>query len=140
MIFLAVSLPGVVILLHGKFTTKAAPALLYPDSVSHRLAFMVPPPAPPDATWFVPPLTMAWEQDLVLQRLGRGNIALFGSDERGDPLPVISTDRATQVLHVIRGPDSFTMAAVIWRESGHNDLSDLSVKTTATRMVQGRVV
>lgn len=115
-IFLTVTLPGVVILVRKRMH-GGAPPLMYPDAMSHRLAYMTPLPAPPDATWVVPPVTKAWIDELAVNRCGATR-AEYGTDVHGDPVPMISDDHVAQV--VFRGdppPGHRAAAIVLWQET-----------------------
>jgi hypothetical protein len=62
-IFLAISLPGAVILFKKKLDPNAAPMYLPAPAYTDRL-FNDPSPAPPDAARVVPPLTQQWLAEL----------------------------------------------------------------------------
>ena len=141
--FVALSLPGVIILVHKKYTTKTSPALLYPDSMTGRLAYMVPLPVPPDATFFVPPLTRAWVDQVDQEQNSQDTaLPLHRVDERGDPVPLLSNDHQVQITRLDRSNAIIRCSGLIWQEAAAADLPDLAVNgpQAAGRLLQEQVV
>src|SRR4051794_33309752 len=90
-LFLAVSLPGAVILFKKKMQPGAVP-LGMPDFVRRRLPYMAPQVTPDDQVIrVIPPLTGTWVADLCRER------AAGAVQPRNGPLPVTSSDRVVQV-------------------------------------------
>jgi hypothetical protein len=90
-LFLAVSLPGAVILVKKKMQPGAAPMGM-PDFVRRRVPYMVPLATPDDQVLrVVPPQTGAGVGELIRRR------AAGAAEPRHGPLPVTSSDRVVQV-------------------------------------------
>ena len=107
-VFVAVSLPGAVILFRKKLDPTAH-RLDQPDPVLNRLPYMVPPPAPPGVRWVVPDLTQRWVAELA----GPGG-PLSAAPPGPQWEPVISGDHLLQVLRADREADSMRLSLLVW--------------------------
>src|SRR5258706_12692966 len=87
-IFLAISLPGAVILFKSKLDPSAAPMYL-PDPVRQRLPYMAPQGTPDQVARVVRPLTGQWVEKLT-RRQGEGEVLIRKR------LPVLSDDHLLQ--------------------------------------------
>ena len=107
-LFLAVSLPGAVILFKKKLDPTSSPMGM-PDYVRRRLPYMVPL-ATPDSQVIrvIPPLTGAWVSDVHREQGGDGPVWLKG------PLPVTSDDRILQVTGLKEAAGGTTFYAIAW--------------------------
>src|SRR5438270_478817 len=85
-LFLAISLPGAVILFKRKLDPAAAPMYL-PDPIRQRLPYMAPQWMPDEVTRVIPPLTGQWVDELNRDNGGGAEVLLR------DRLPVLSDDR-----------------------------------------------
>jgi len=93
--FLAVSLPGAVILFKKKLD-PSAPRLDQPDPVLRRLPYMTPLPVPPGMKWIVPDRTFQWLR-LLSQQMS-GTLPYSAAPPGPEWEPVISRDHRLQVL------------------------------------------
>ena len=108
--FLAISLPGAVVLFRKKLDPNAA-RMDQPDAVVSRLPYMAPPLARPGVKWVVPPRTQAWLEQLNRQHGGKRAL-LFS---RSDPWsPVISDDHLMQVVDLSRDSSGAHTSIVLW--------------------------
>ena len=104
-IFLAVSLPGAVMLVKKKMRPGATPApLSRPDPVRRELPYMAPQVTSDRVARYVPPLTRQWLIDIDRSRGGSGEILLR------DRQPVVSDDRSLQVFNVAKS----TITLILW--------------------------
>jgi hypothetical protein len=104
-IFLAVSLPGAVILVKKKMRPGATPApLSRPDPVRRELPYMAPQVTSDRVTRYVPPVARQWLSEIDRSRGGSGEFLLR------DRQPVMSDDRSLQVLNAT---DS-TVTLILW--------------------------
>jgi hypothetical protein len=92
-IFLAISLPGAVMLVKKK-SEPGAPAMSMPDYVRQRLPYMAPQRTPDSVIRVVPELTGRWV-DAVNREQGGGPAVLMNGH-----VPLISDDRAVQVVSI----------------------------------------
>lgn len=136
-VFLALSLPGAVILFRKKLDPSAS-RMDQPDAVLSRVAFMAPPPVPPGVRWMVPPQTRAWLEELTQKRAGTP----LASTVVGGPEwePIISEDHRLQVMSVSTVKDATTAGLLLWRGATSIEASNyrLDVKF-GSRAEQGTV-
>lgn len=110
--FLAVSLPGAVILFIRKLDPNAAPMYL-PDPVRHRLPYMAPQWTPDEeVTRVIPPQTGQWLEDLNRQQGNAEPILLR------EQIPVISTDRLIQVVKAKIKDSKLIVQLIAWDSYG----------------------
>ena len=110
-LFLAISLPGAVILFRKKLD-PTSPRLDQPDRVTRRLPYMAPPPAPPDVKWVVPDLTRQWLAEVVRPR----GAALVSAAEPGPKWePVISADHLLQVMIAANAGAAWRVELLLWQ-------------------------
>jgi len=108
-IFLAISLPGAVILVKKKLRPDAAPApLSRPDPVRRQLPYMAPQVTSDKVVRYVPPMTREWLMEVDRSREGTGEFLMR------DRQPALSEDRSLQVLNVT---DS-TLTLILWDGGG----------------------
>jgi hypothetical protein len=111
-VFLAVSLPGAVILFIRKLDPNAAPMYL-PDPVRHRLPYMAPQWTPDEeVTRVIPPQTGEWLEEINRQQGNTEPILMR------DRLPVISTDRLIQVAGTKTIDSKFIVHLIAWDSYG----------------------
>ena len=94
-VFLALSLPGAVILFKKKLD-PSAPRLDMPDAVTHRLPYLTPLPVPPGMKWIVPDRTFQWLKNLSQQTATTQPYSAAPPGPEWEP--VISPDHRLQVL------------------------------------------
>jgi len=111
-IFLAVCLPGAVILFRKKLNPNARPIFMS-DEMEHRLPYMAPGPTPPGRVRVVPPGTWAFLQKLVSQKTGEKQVA-SESAANGEPTPILSEDRQLQVVAIRKGSGKAIVDLVSW--------------------------
>jgi len=111
-IFLAICLPGAVILFRKKLNPNARPIFMS-DEMEHRLPYMAPGPTPPGRVRVVPPGTWAFLQKLVSQKTGEKQVA-SESAANGEPTPILSKDRQLQVVAVRKSGDKAIVDLVSW--------------------------
>ena len=109
--FLAISLPGAVVLVRKKMRPGATPApFSRPDPVRRQLAYMAPQATSDRVSRYVPPLTRQWLCEMDRLRGGSGE---FLVRERS---PVMSEDRLLQVLNAGSDEDGSTVSLIVWGE------------------------
>ena len=106
--FLAVSLPGAVILFKKKLE-PTAPAMYLPDPVKRRAPYMMPRDVPPQVTRYAPELTAQWVEGLARERAGGAAEVMLH-----DRLPVVSDDRALQLIGVAADSSGTVLHALAW--------------------------
>ncbi len=131
-IFLAVCLPGAVILFRKKLNPNARPIFMS-DEMEHRLPYMAPGPTPPGRVRVVPPGTWAFLQKLVSQKTGEKQVA-SESAANGEPTPILSEDRQLQVVAIRKNGDKAIVDLVSWDPAA----SEETVKYSASLEVDGR--
>ena len=94
-IFLAISLPGAVMLVKKK-TEPGAPPMSMPDYVRQRLPYMAPQRTPDSVIRVVPELTGQWVE-ATNRELAEGPVVLMNGH-----VPLISDDRAVQVVSIAK--------------------------------------
>ena len=72
-VFLAISLPGAVILVRKKLQ-PGAPRMDQPDVIVTRLPYMTPLPQPPGVKWIVPDQMRAWLEEVIRERTGKAGM------------------------------------------------------------------
>ena len=111
-LFLAISLPGAVILFKKKLD-PAAPAMFLPDPVRTRIPYTAPVPDLPGVRRVVPPLTASWLTGVVAERAGAGFVRVHRAGTPGKA-PAISDDRAVEVVAMKASGAGTTLCLVIW--------------------------
>ena len=110
--FLAISLPGAVMLVKKKMRPGATPApLSSPDPVRRQLVYMAPQVTSDHVARYVPPRTREWLSQIDQARGGSGEFLMR------DRQPVLSDNRILQVLNATAAIEKTTVALVIWDES-----------------------
>jgi hypothetical protein len=122
-LFLAISLPGAVILFKKKLAPGAA-RMDQPDAIVRQLPYMAPIPVPPGVKWIVPPRTRQWLENLN-RRFGNGDL-LSASDDPQRWQPVISDDHVVQEVSVGQSSTGVTISLLIWDPSLESDSADYS--------------
>jgi len=113
--FLAISLPGAVILFHKKLDPRAR-RMDQPDVMTDRLPYMTPLPVPPGVKWVVPDRTRAWLEELAKTKMG--GLELLSASPAGPRwMPIISQDHLVQVMTAIEMPVSTRIGLLIWDAS-----------------------
>ena len=84
-----------------------------PDAASRRWAYMVPPPAPANVTWVVPPRTAQWVAQLVASH-GQSTALLTADRDGRFPPPAISPDHWAQIAAIARSARRMHVALLIW--------------------------
>jgi hypothetical protein len=111
-VFLAVSLPGAVILVRKRLQ-PGAPRMDQPDVMVTRLPYMTPPPAPPGVKWIVPDQTRAWLEQVMKERTG--NARMLSSAPPGPQWePVISDNHLLQVMSATSKDGGLRLAILLW--------------------------
>ena len=106
-VFLAVSLPGAVILFKKKLDPNAA-RMDQPDAIVRQLPYMAPLPAPPGVKWVVPVQTRAWLLQLTDNQL------LSASDDPRRWQPAISNDHIFQVMSCRYENAVVVISLIVW--------------------------
>jgi hypothetical protein len=134
-LFLAVSLPGAVILFKKKMQPGAVP-LGMPDFVRRRLPYMAPMMTPDDQVIrVVPTLTGAWVDGLCRGR------AAGAMRPRNGALPVTSSDRVVEVTGLKEQGGRTTLFLLAWEGGyGVEAARYRLVATAGGERVDGRVV
>jgi len=118
-IFLAVCLPGAVILFRKKLNPNARPIFMS-DEMEHRLPYMAPGPTPPGRVRVVPPGTWAFLQKLGSQKTGEKQVA-SESAANGEPTPILSEDRQLQVVAIRKGSGKAIVDLVSWDDGSSEE-------------------
>lgn len=135
-VFLAISLPGAVILFRKKLDPRAS-RMDQPDAVVTTLPYMAPPSARPGVRRLVPPQTQAWLEQLNRERHG-GRELLSGRE--GAWSPVISDDCAMQVVDLDARPPGARVSIVLWdAASGAGARPTLTASMPDGRSVTGQI-
>jgi hypothetical protein len=135
-IFLAVSIPGAVILVKKKMQPGSAPMGM-PDFVRRRLPYMVPLATPDDQVIrVIPPQTGAWVGDLIRRR------AAGAAEPRQGRLPVTSADRRVQVTGLKEEGGRTLLYLLAWEGGYGVDVAKYRVAATAGagERFDGRVI
>jgi len=114
-IFIAISLPGAVILFRKKLKPDARPIFMT-DEVERRLPYMAPEPTPPGFKRVVPPQTSAFVENLAKER-GGGVQLLFEIGPQGQRRPILSPDRQLQAVALRRATEINLLDLVEWDKS-----------------------
>ena len=122
--FLAISLPGAVILFRKKLDPHAR-RMDQPDVITTRLPYMTPRPAPPDVKWIVPDQTRAWLEQLTQSHTG--NSRMLSATSGPQWTPVISEDHLVQVMSARESGDSLHIGLLIWSDANEPGAADFSV-------------
>src|SRR6184192_356162 len=117
-VFLAISLPGAVILFKKKLDPRAPPMFM-PDYVKRRLPYMAPQRTPADqVVRFVPDLTGQWVDQLNQTYGSRGAQVLMNRRQA-----ITSDDHLIQLVSVIRVNSITTVHLIAWDDSYGTDLA-----------------
>jgi hypothetical protein len=111
-VFLAISLPGAVILVRKKLQ-PGAPRMDQPDVIVTRLPYMTPLPQPPGVKWIVPDQTRAWLEQVTKDRTGKAGV-LSAAPPGPQWEPVISQDHLIQVMAVWPEGSSTRLSLLVW--------------------------
>jgi hypothetical protein len=123
-LFLAISLPGAVILFKKKLDPGAA-RMDQPDAIVGQLPYMAPVPAPPGIKWIVPPRTRLWLAGLN-RGFGHGDNLLSATDDPQRWQPVISGDHLIQVVSVSHSGAGVRPSVLVWDPSLESEAPDYS--------------
>jgi len=110
-VFLAISLPGAVILFKKKLDPNAAPMYL-PDPVRQRLPYMAPQWTPDEVVRVIPQQTGQWVEQITREQGGGNEILLR------ERLPILSADRLIQVAAIKSTPTTQTFYLIAWDNFG----------------------
>lgn len=133
-IFLAIALPGAVILFIKKLDPAAAPMYL-PDPIRQRLPYMAPQWTPDEVTRVIPPITEKWVEQLNGEQGAGAEVLLH------QRVPVISDDRMLQVTAIKYAAESLTVYAILWEGEDGFDAGNYQASISAAgASVPGRVV
>jgi len=133
-IFLAVALPGAVILFIKKLDPAAAPMYL-PDPIHQRLPYMAPQWTPDEVTRVIPPITGKWVEQLTGEQGAGSGVALH------ERLPLISEDRMLQVTAMKYTPSRLIVYTILWDgEEGVDAANYRAAILSAGTTISGRVV
>lgn len=116
-LFLAISLPGAVILFRKKLNPQSRPIFMS-DEVDRRVPYMFSAQTPPGYRRVIPPRTQAWLTDIVRQKTGQPQVA-SQVDARGNPQPILSEDHQLQL--VASDAKSDTIALIWWNPAVQAD-------------------
>ena len=134
--FLAISLPGAVILFRKKLDPNSA-RMDQPDAVVQKLPYMAPPLARPGVRWVVPALTQDWLTKLNQQH--GGGPALLSS-RPGMWSPVISGDHLMQVAELSQESAGAHASIILWDTSANPaSNSEFSLFAAGAASQSGRV-
>lgn len=133
-LFLAISLPGAVILFKKKLDPNAA-RMDQPDAIVRQLPYMAPMPVPPGVKLIVPPRTRQWLGDLS-NRLDHGANLLSASNDPQRWQPVISDDHVFQVVSVSDSGAGTMLSLLVWDASLESEAADYRF----TAVLQGESV
>ncbi|HSZ58979.1 MAG TPA: hypothetical protein VK797_25285 [Tepidisphaeraceae bacterium] len=111
-VFLAISLPGAVILVRKKLQ-PGAPRMDQPDVIVTRLPYMTPLPQPPGVKWIVPDQMRAWLEEVIRERTGKAGM-LSAAPPGPQWEPVISQDHLIQVMAASKESASTRLSLLIW--------------------------
>jgi hypothetical protein len=128
-LFLAISLPGAVILFKKKLDPSAA-RMDQPDAIVRQLPYMAPMPVPPGVKSIVPSRTRQWLADLNRCR-GHGDNLLSASDDPQRWQPVISDDHVVQVMSVSPSGTGVLLSVLVWDPSLESEAADYSFTALA---------
>ena len=126
-IFLAVSLPGAVLLFKKKLDPKSPP-LFMPDYIRRRLPYMASQQSPNQVVRFIPDLTGPWVTQINRSRGGGENFLLNGHEA------VVSEDHGVQVLSIKTDASGTILNLLDW-----NEASDVTIQTTTQPPIVGRI-
>ncbi|HYE18926.1 MAG TPA: hypothetical protein VEA69_10810 [Tepidisphaeraceae bacterium] len=127
-IFLAISIPGAVILFKKKLDPNAG-RMSMPDPVNKRIAFMAPLSRPGEnPPRIVPDQTGAWLDELTLRRAGSPMLLVTHR-------PVISEDRRVQLADVKKGADGTTLSLIVWAVESDAAADRYSIELAPTRVI-----
>ena len=133
-IFLAVALPGAVILFIKKLDPAAAPMYL-PDPIHQRLPYMAPQWTPDEVTRVIPPTTGKWVEQLTGEQGAGSGVRLH------ERLPLLSEDRMFQVTTMKYTPAGLTVYAILWDgEDGLNAADYRVAISSAGTTIPGRII
>lgn len=133
-LFLAISLPGLVVLFKKKLDPNAPPMYL-PDPVKTRLPYMAPFDVPSAVTRVIPEETGRWVASLTAARAGQTDVLLHGHD------PVMSENRAVQLAAIKEEADRTTLSLLAWSPDYPADAGRYRVSAECdSKTIPGKVV
>ena len=106
-VFLAVSVPGAVMLFKKKLD-PGSPPMFMPDYVRRRLPYMAPQRTPNEVVRVIPDVTGAWVTQVNRERGGGDEVLL---DDRH---PIVSDDHSVQVTNLKRAEGGTTLNLIVW--------------------------
>lgn len=118
-IFLAIALPGAIVLVRKKLDPAAAP-MGGPPTVKDRLVYFDPLESPPGFKRLVPTITANWVGDLARDRFGTTAVPRR-VDADGQSSPILSENRLVQLVGVQSSSSTQRIALLVWnvpREGG----------------------
>ncbi len=134
--FLAISLPGAVILFRKKLDPNSA-RMDQPDAVVGKLPYMAPPLARPGVRWVVPPLTQDWLT--MLNQEHGGGMSLLSS-RPGIWSPVMSDDHLMQIADLSKDSTGAHASIVLWDTAANSASNpEFSVSAAGAEPQAGRV-
>jgi len=135
-VFLAISVPGAVILFRKKLDPNAA-RMDQPDAVVAKLPYMAPPLSRPGVRWVVPPLTQDWLTTLNREHGANGPLL---SSRAGTWAPVISDDHVMQLIDLSGDSAGARASFVLWGiPPGRSSGAAFSASTSGEALDPGRV-
>jgi hypothetical protein len=134
-VFVAISLPGAVILVRKKLQ-PGAPRMDQPDPIVTRLPYMTPLPAPPDVKWIVPDRTRAWLEEITREQNGSSRI-LSAAPPGPRWQPVISPVHLLQLMAITDKESSKKVSVLLWNGQIEPSASRYTVKIDGA---PGRVI
>jgi hypothetical protein len=136
-VFLAISLPGAVILFRKKLDPQAR-RMDQPDVITTRLPYMTPLPAPPDVRWIVPDRTRAWLEQLM--QAHTRNSRMLSATSGPQWTPIISQDHLVQVMRASESGDSLQVELLIWSDAIEPSAGNISVTVAGLPAKVSRIV
>ncbi|HYO08935.1 MAG TPA: hypothetical protein VER17_08175 [Tepidisphaeraceae bacterium] len=109
-VLLALTLPGGVMLFRKKLAQEAVRSNSLPDPVPRTVAYMSPAETPPGMRRVVPQRVAAWTDGLVRQFAGESAVRAPAVDG----LPLMSRQRAFQVLALNRDREEIHVLVLLW--------------------------
>jgi hypothetical protein len=106
-VFLAVSVPGAVLLFKKKLD-PGAPPMFMPDYVRRRLPYMAPQRTPNEVVRVIPDVTGAWVTQVNRDHGGGDEVLL------DDRRPIISDDHSVQITSLKRADTGTTLNLIVW--------------------------
>jgi hypothetical protein len=131
-LFLAVSLPGAVILFKKKLEPGSA-RMFMPDAVREHIPYMTPLATGPEVRRFVPPLTGEWLGQLAHDRAGGAAVLTHEGH------PVMSDDWLLQAIATRPGEQTTDVWMILWDSRAANGQGSIDVSVDGTAAVATEV-